>query len=413
MSVLVRPPKQKVVYKEWLDSLSIPQDAVKNRALEVLRHLPPPHPKYEEWRQTPIWNYLTKPLPLAEPETIQLKDEHIALVNGFPIISNHLPQNISIDVYSNLTDLPKGLREKVHGLVSDSEYFAMANLAYSPAIVVIKAKGKVSKPLLIKHYLTQQAVSFPRILVILEDGTELAIDEIWETTDGYKFSVFVGEAYLGKNAILWWTKEQTGNKDNTIIDYTEASLQEGSRASIFTYTTGTGFWRNMPHLRMRGPNSGGYMYGLTIAGEDSLFDNHTFMEHVAPDTEGDEYYKGLVASGGKVVFNGRIYVHQEAQGTNSYQSDRYIELDKDAYVFSRPQLEIFADDVKCTHGAAIGFVDTNALLYMKMRGIMESKAKYLIYKGFLGEIIEKCPNFVRDRWLTRIENDLQWVLNNK
>jgi len=353
MSVLLRPPKPKVVYKRWVEQLATPKDPIRSRAHEVLKHLPPPHPKYEEWRQTPIWNYINNPLPIAEPQTLQLKDEHIAFINGFPKVTDRLPQNVSVEVYTRLEDMSVDIRDRVHGLVSDSEYFAMANLAYCPAVVVIRAKGKIEEALRIRHYLIQEAVSFPRILVILEEGSELTIDEVWETTEGYKFSVFVGEAYLSNNAILWWTKEQVGKEKNVIIDYTEAALQEGSRASVFTFTSGTGFWRNMPHLRMRGSNSGGYMYGLTIAGKDSLFDNHTFMEHVASDTEGDEYYKGLIAGGGKVIFNGRIYVHQQAQGTNSYQSDRYIELDRDAYVFSRPQLEIFADDVKCTHGAAI------------------------------------------------------------
>ena len=412
MSVLVRPPKQKVAYKEWVDLLAEPSDSIKQRAQQVLQHLPPPHPKYEEWRQTPIWNYLKEPLQLAEPESIKPGDEHIAFINGYPEVAAQWPENVDVSVYTRFDDIPEHLREKLHGLVNDSEYFAMANLAYSPAVVIVEAKGKVNEPLKIKHYLTQNAASFPRLLVIVHDDSELAIDEVWETKEGYKFSVFVGEAYVGKNSILWWSKEQHGSDGVVVVDYTEGALYEGARASVFTYTSGAGFWRNMPHLRMRGPNSGGYMYGITIAGENALFDNHTFMEHVSPDTEGDEYYKGLVDGGARVVFNGRIYVHQQAQGTNSYQSDRYIELKDNAYIFSRPQLEIFADDVKCTHGAAIGFVDTNALLYMKMRGIREEKAKYLIYKGFLGEIIEKCPNFVKDRWQEQVENDLQWVLNS-
>ncbi len=128
--------------------------------------------------------------------------------------------------------------------------------------------------------------------------------------------------------------------------------------------------------------------GLYVVGGDSLVDNHTLIDHAQPHCPSHEVYKGILSGRAKAVFNGKIVVRQDAQKTNAKQTNKALLLSDDAQVNTKPQLEIFADDVKCTHGAAIGQLDDDALFYLRARGIHETDARALLIHAFAGEILE-------------------------
>jgi Fe-S cluster assembly protein SufD len=135
-------------------------------------------------------------------------------------------------------------------------------------------------------------------------------------------------------------------------------------------------------------NSEAHLFGYYHPTEGQVFDNHTLMDHRFPHCESNELYKGVISGNGKAVFNGKVHVHPNAQKTNAFQSNKNILLSDDATVNTKPQLEIYADDVKCSHGSSTGYLDPEQLFYLRSRGIAEEKARALLLHAYAGEILE-------------------------
>jgi Fe-S cluster assembly protein SufD len=147
--------------------------------------------------------------------------------------------------------------------------------------------------------------------------------------------------------------------------------------------------RNNLNLLLDGERCEGNMYGLYMIGGNSHVDNHTSVDHLKPHSQSNEMYKGVLDGKSTGVFNGKIYVRPHAQKTNAFQSNRNILLSDQATMDTKPQLEIWADDVKCSHGATVGSLDIEPLFYLKSRGIPEKKAKALLTFAFAMDLIEK------------------------
>jgi Fe-S cluster assembly protein SufD len=147
--------------------------------------------------------------------------------------------------------------------------------------------------------------------------------------------------------------------------------------------------------------------GLYVAGGDSLVDTHTTIDHAMPHCPSHELYKGILADKARAVFNGKIVVRQDAQKTNAKQTNKALLLSDQAQINTKPQLEIFADDVKCTHGAAIGQLDEDALFYMRARGIGEADARNLMIHAFAGEVLDGVrEDVVREQAMRLLEEKL-------
>ena len=199
---------------------------------------------------------------------------------------------------------------------------------------------------------------------------------------------------------LWWSEQahlqhyyiQTGNENTRYIHHTEvvqraSSLYNNYKASF----PGTGLLRNNLNVSLDGENIESHLYGLYLAGGHQLIDNHTIVDHLKPHCHSNELYKGVMKDEAVAVFNGKIFVRKDAQKTNAFQKNNNLMLSKKAVVDSKPQLEIFADDVKCSHGSTIGQFNEDALFYLKARGIGEEKAKALLIHAFAYDVTEKIP----------------------
>jgi Fe-S cluster assembly scaffold protein SufB len=147
--------------------------------------------------------------------------------------------------------------------------------------------------------------------------------------------------------------------------------------------------RNNLSLNLLGSNSEGNMFGIYLLHGKTHVDNHTNVDHTIPHAESNELYKGILADQSRGVFNGKIFVRQDAQKTNAFQQNNNILLSEDAIVNTKPQLEIWADDVKCSHGCTVGQLDEEAQFYLQARGIDKNSAKGLLLYAFAGEVIEK------------------------
>ena len=134
------------------------------------------------------------------------------------------------------------------------------------------------------------------------------------------------------------------------------------------------------------------LYGVFMGNDRQHLDTQTFIDHAHPNCNSNELYKGVLEDYSRGVFNGKIIVHRDAQKTNAYQQNSTLLLSKDATMDSKPQLEIFADDVRCSHGATIGQLDEDALFYLRSRGLTRTEASALLQQAFIGEVLDKCPN---------------------
>lgn len=238
-----------------------------------------------------------------------------------------------------------------------------------------------------------------RKLFVAEENSHVKISEIFETINlpAKIFSNHLCEFFIGERALVDSVIVQAGDENFYCVNTMQIFQQKKSKFSIHSFTFGGSLVRNNLNIVVAGENSETYLNGLTFAKENQLVDNHTVVDHTVPNCESHELYKGVAMGKSVLVFNGKIFVRANAQKTNAYQSSKNILLSDEATVNTKPQLEIFADDVKCSHGTSTGKVDEEALFYLKARGIGEAAAKKLLLRAFAIEVIEKIKNnFLRE-----------------
>jgi Fe-S cluster assembly protein SufD len=235
----------------------------------------------------------------------------------------------------------------------------------------------------------------PRHLLIAGAQSEVTIAESYITADS-SATIFVNnvsEIVVGENAHVQHYYIQTGDTGTRYIHHTEvhqhtSSVYNNYKASF----PGTALLRNNINIVLGGENIESHLYGIYLAGGHQLVDNHTLVDHQKPNCQSNELYKGVMKDEAIGVFNGKIYVRYQAQKTNAFQQNNNLMLSKKAVVDSKPQLEILADDVKCSHGSTIGQFNEEALFYLKSRGIGAEKAKALLIHAFAFDVTEKIPH---------------------
>ena len=194
--------------------------------------------------------------------------------------------------------------------------------------------------------------------------------------------------FVGKNAQLNLVKLQIETKNVKGIHTLETQIERDGNFFVSTITFEADVIRNNISARLIGENAHADLSGLYLGKDNAHIDSHILVDHIAPNCTSNQLYKGVLNDDSTGVFNGKIFVKQDAQKTNAFQSSKAILLSKTASVYSKPQLEIFADDVKCSHGAAIGQLDENALFYLQARGIEKEDAKQLLTYAFAHEVID-------------------------
>jgi len=232
--------------------------------------------------------------------------------------------------------------------------------------------------------------SQPRHLIIAGKGSKVTLIESHYTTDGTtSFTNIVNEVYADENSNVEYYKIQREQGVSYQNNFTSIFQEGGTKINHITLTLDGKWIRNNLHFYMNGRLCNSTLYGLYLTDKDQHVDNHTRVDHASPDCFSDEKYKGVLKDHSTAVFNGKIVVHPDAQKTNAYQRNQNIILSNDATVNTKPQLEIFADDVKCTHGATIGQLDEEPLFYLRSRGIPEDVARKLLLTAFAEDISEK------------------------
>jgi Fe-S cluster assembly protein SufD len=309
------------------------------------------------------------------------------LPNGLQLLS-------LADSWTSAPDLAK----RVGTVLTDQPAFTALNSAFMPdgAVIHVGKDVNVATPIHLVFIVDDAAgkhMVHPRNLIVAERGAKATVVESYVgLTDSAYFTNAVTEVAVGDGATVSHYKIQRESSHAYHVGTIEATQGRDSHYVSFSFATGAALSRTNIYTKLDGPGCGSTLNGLYMLDGEQHCDHQTRIEHVAPNCFSREVYKGVIDGKGHGVFNGKVYVHPEAQKTDGKQTNNTLLLSKDAQVDTKPQLEIFADDVKCTHGATVGKLDEMALFYMKSRGVDAEMAKRLLIYAFAADVLENIEN---------------------
>jgi Fe-S cluster assembly protein SufD len=387
---------------------------LEQKAFNTFNQLGIPTVRHEEWKYTRIGSVLNKDLAFTpanlsayytakDLDAVRLPGHEDA--NELVFINGLYSPTLSTIRSASLVVMP--LEEAVHSghqafvmkhLGHSSQYIKdgihAMNTAFAQEGVFIQAKrGKlVEHPVYIYHITdarTANILAQPRSLVQVCPGAQVQFVENYCTLGvADSFTNQVMEVVVEKDAIVEYYKIQADAANTNQVSTTHFRQIEKSVIHAVTISLDGGIVRNNLNMVMEAEYSESNMYGLYFLKGDTHVDNHTIVDNMKPHCLSNELYKGIIDDNGTAVFNGKIYVQKDAQKINAFQSNKNILLSESASVNTKPQLEIFADDVKCSHGCTIGQLDEEAYFYLRSRGIGEKAAKSLLVHAFAIDILE-------------------------
>lgn len=389
-----------------------------------------PDRKHEEWKYTNLTSLLSETFSIAKPShhhTISAEQ-----INKYKVLGEGAIVLVFVNgIYSKeFSDQPseKGLEilpisssynhpqfanyfAKQAAIMNES--FVSLNTAFfSDGCFVSVADGaNISKPIHILHVADStgdHTAAFPRNLFVMGKNSKAQIIASYHAVIGnYRsFTNAVNEIIVGENAQLEFDIKQNEPEGASHINYTEVLQHKNSNFNISTITLNGSLVRNNLHIVLAEVNCTAHLHGLSIADNQQMIDNHTLVDHASPNCYSNELYKSILGGKAQGVFNGKIFVRKDAQKTNAYQSNKNILLTDEAVMNAKPQLEIFADDVKCSHGATTGQLDEDALFYLRARGIGKDDAKALLNFAFASDVLSHINN-------EALRNNLLQLLSRK
>jgi Fe-S cluster assembly protein SufD len=301
-------------------------------------------------------------------------------------------KNLAAALASDSALIEKHLAQQAQG--ADNS-FAALNTAFfqDGGFVRVPAGRIVEKPIHLLYISTMKdsgATANPRNLILLDKGAQATVLETYvSTADAAYFTNSVTEMMVGENAVLEHCKLQDESLSAFHIAAINAHLGRNSNLVSHSFATGARLSRNNIRSSLAGEGVECVLNGLYLTREEQLADHHMIVEHAQAHCNSHEYYNGILDGRSKGVFHGRILVRQPAQKTDAKQTNKNLLLSDDATVDTKPQLEIYADDVKCTHGATIGQLNEESIFYLRARGIGAERARRMLIHAFAGEIIDR------------------------
>jgi len=387
---------------DTLVTISLPKE--KQSALDRFLAKGFPTNKWEEWKYASLkslndteWHWNTSEeaslgaiLPVESACTLHTN-------NGKMTLDGSLPAGVSYLDFANFVDQNPVFANKFAKrnpiLDQNSLYDLNDALASSHQVIWVKKGVQVELPIL-HTYFADVSISSAiqiKLLIYLEEGAQLTwIDDLASSGDSQSIlSNYVQEIWVAKAAHLTFVKTQDFGQTTTHIDHTFIHQEDHSVVDMFTFSLNGGLIRNNLHFYVDGQQVVSNLNGLYVPGNDQLVDSHTVVDHRMPNSESNELYKGVLLGNSTGVFNGKIFVRPDAQKTNAFQSCKNVLASDKATMNTKPQLEIWADDVKCSHGTTTGQLSDEALFYMRSRGISSDAAKTLLMLAFVQQVIDK------------------------
>jgi Fe-S cluster assembly protein SufD len=312
-------------------------------------------------------------------------------------MSSTTHEGIDVCLLSSVLTKPKYkmvLDTYFNQIASKDESLTTLNTAFAQegAFINIPKSKVADKPIEIIHFSTgvESALMVqPRNLIIVGENAHVQIIERHQSLNSNPvLTNSVTEIFAQKRAIVDYYKIQNDEQTANLIDNTYISQKQESRVAVHTFSFGGNITRNNLNFYHFGERIDSTLKGITIIGDKQHVDHYTLVNHATPNCESHQNYKTILGGSSTGVFNGKIFVEKEAQKTDAFQQNNNILLSDKATINAKPQLEIFADDVKCSHGCTIGQLDESAMFYMQQRGIPKKEAKALLMYAFSNEVIE-------------------------
>ncbi|MBT5265105.1 MAG: Fe-S cluster assembly protein SufD [Rhodospirillaceae bacterium] len=293
---------------------------------------------------------------------------------------------------SDLTALPEGVTVEETDAPAPPEFWredALVGLAPGTAIAIRVAKGvEASKPLHVISIASGDAMAIrPSVTVSLGEAAQLVLIES-HIGDGTYFTNVTANVTLARAAALGHYKLQADGRSAFHIARTALTLGDNTEYDGFRLSTGGTLARDEIRATLDGSHIEARLNGAYMAGDGQHIDTTSFIDHAKPECRSHQVFKGVLDAGGRGVFQGKILVRPDAQKTDGYQMNRALMLSPDAEIDSKPELEIYADDVKCSHGATIGELEENQLFYLMARGIPRDRARHLLIEAYLADAVE-------------------------
>lgn len=397
---------------ELMRSASPPSfgDIERGAAMEAFTIQGIPSRKHEEYKYTNIDLILKDEFVLSNSKNVDAKQIESAklLKNSFVavIVNGVFSEELSI-----VQDLPKGLiicgladAAKKYFPVFDMHYgkyadvntdafIAMNTAMAKDGVFIHVAKGVVIEtPIHVIHVFTanENTIIHPRNLFVVDATAQVKIVESFEIVDskGKIFNNAITEIVVAESAIVDHYKIQDEKEYGYLMNTTQVNQQAKSVFSTNTITLTGSLVRNNLNIVLDGEHIESHLNGLYLTKEIQVVDNHTLVDHRKPNCNSNELYKGIIDGRSTATFNGKIFVRKDAQKTNAFQSNKNILLSDDGSINTKPQLEIYADDVKCSHGTSTGKLDEDKIFYLRARGLSELSAKKLLMHAFASEVID-------------------------
>lgn len=405
LAALALPPDKSVpTQPPWLKRL-------RAQALERVNALTLPSTHDEAWRFTPLAAFASQSFqPLRTPTTLQPQDiKHLDIEEAATrlvfVDGVHAPQLSSLSRDDGLfmgtmtallaTQTPVIAQHLGQHLAFQDALFAALNTAFlrDAAALIVPPDTALAKPVHVLFISTQPEVaSHPRLLLVVGAGSKLTLVEDYVALHkGTYFTNAVAELALGASAQLDHVRLQRESLQAFHMASCSVSLGAASHYHSASIALGGQISRLDMTVRQTAESAECRLDGLALIGGEQLADTHTFIDHAKPHGVSRQLHKCIVGGAAHAVFNGQVMVRPGAQKTDSAQSSRNLLLSSKAVVDTQPQLEIFADDVKCTHGATVGQLDSDEVFYLQSRGLPEAVARNLLTYAFGAEVINRIP----------------------
>ena len=362
--------------------------AEKNELLQSFLAKGFPTIKEEDWKYTSLKKIVANDFSVEgngttisenDIEKYTLGFEHKIIFLAGVLISKPNIEGVSI---SDFSDFETKNNDAISGLNS-----ALAKKGFT---IKVESNTIVESPIEILFFSNTKNNNFVqhRNKIVLGDNAQIKfVERIQNLSDAKCFVNHFTQISIGENANIEYNKIQDNSENSILIDNMNIYQLQDANAIVNTLIFGGAFTRNTLNFEQNGRNCDSNMNGISILDNNQFADNHTFVDHKQPYCRSNEMYKGVYLGNSKGVFNGKIMVRPDAQKIDAFQSNNNLLLSENATIDSKPQLEIYADDVKCSHGCTIGQLDDNALFYMRSRGIRKKEAGAVLTYAFASEAV--------------------------
>lgn len=382
-------------------------DSVYNEARFALSELAIPTTRQEAWKYTRLGRIVNSEWRFEKNnESVNMSGHEIEGIGSKLIFVNGYfredlsqvveQQGVTVMSMSVAKGEMSDVFNAIYGQQADhnKEIFTSLNTRFACGGAFIHvAKGvQLKQAIQIAHHVTGEGVaSMPRHIIDVEESAKAEI-AITSSGDNKQFINSVSEVRVAENANLHIDKFQLESKKAFYVDTIQVVQASNSRFHINTITKDCGWIRNNLNIVVNGENCETHLFSVYTPRESQHVDNHTVVDHLRPNCMSNELYKGIVYDKGTGVFNGKVFVRQAAQKTNAFQQNGNIIMSDDGVMNSKPELEIYADDVKCSHGSTTGQFDEEAIFYLKARGLSDTTARQMLVGAFTGEVMEALKN---------------------